>query len=148
MGSCRMSRFLGIVLLFAVLVLGRSALGQSNRGELRLRVTDPSGLGVRTSVQISSEANQYRNTLPTGDQGTLNVQRLSYGVYQLEVTQPGFAPASASVEIHSSLPTEYTIELKLPSVKESVTVKAEATLLDPDRAGSVNKSVLTRSNAG
>ena len=139
MGSCRMSRFLGIVLVLAVFVLGRPAVGQSNRGELRLRVTDPSGLGVRTSVQITSEANQYRNTLPTGDQGTLNVQRLSYGVYELEVIQPGFAPASASVEIHSSIPTEYTIELKLPSVKESVTVKAEATLLDPGRAGSVNE---------
>ena len=36
---------------------------QSNSGELRLKVTDPSGLGVKTTVQIVSEANQYRNTL-------------------------------------------------------------------------------------
>ena len=65
--------------------------GQSNSGELRLRVTDPAGLGVKAMVQISSKANQYRNTLATTDQGNLDVQRLPYGVYQLEIKQPGFA---------------------------------------------------------
>ncbi|MGD0506383.1 MAG: carboxypeptidase-like regulatory domain-containing protein, partial [Terriglobales bacterium] len=77
-------------------------LGQSNSGELRLKVTDPAGLGVKTTVQIISRANQYRNNLDTSDQGTLNVRRLPYGIYQLEIRQPGFAGASESVEIHSS----------------------------------------------
>ena len=134
-----MRRFQRIFLFPVVLVLGTSALGQSNSGELRLKVVDPAGLGVKTNVQITSEANQYRNTLATGDQGSLDLRRLPYGIYQLEVHQPGFADMSQSVEIHSSIPTDYTIELKLPSVKESVTVKAEATLLDPDQAGSVNQ---------
>jgi hypothetical protein len=113
--------------------------GQSNSGELRLRVIDPSGLGMKANVQITSQANQYRNTLTTNDQGDLNVQRLPYGIYQLEIDQPGFATVSESVEIRSSLPTDYAIQLELPSVKASVTVKAEATLLDPDRTGSVNQ---------
>ena len=112
---------------------------QSNSGELRLKVTDPSGLGVKATVQITSEANQYRNTLATSDQGNLDVQRLPYGIYQLEIKQPGFAPVSESVDIHSSLPTEYTVQLKLPSVNESVTVRATNTLIDPDQAGSVNQ---------
>jgi hypothetical protein len=112
---------------------------QSNSGELRLKVTDPSGLGVKTNVQIVSEANQYRNTLATSDQGNLNVQRLPYGIYQLEITQPGFAPISESVEIRSSLPTEYKIQLKLPTVNQSVTVSAPNTLIDPDRAGSISQ---------
>src|SRR6266496_5637433 len=68
--------------------------GQSNSGELRLKVTDPTGSRVRTSVQIVSEANQYRNTLVTNDQGRLDVQRLPYGVYQIEVVQSGFAKYS------------------------------------------------------
>ncbi len=112
---------------------------QSNSGELRLKVTDPSGLGVKTTVQIVSEANQYRNTLATSDQGNLNVQRLPYGIYQLEIAQPGFAPISESVEIRSSLPTEYKIQLKLPTVNQSVTVSAPNTLIDPDQAGSVSQ---------
>ncbi|MFZ0285951.1 MAG: TonB-dependent receptor [Terriglobales bacterium] len=114
-------------------------LGQSNSGELRLKVTDPSGLGVKAEVQITSAANQYRNTLATSDQGNLDVQRLPYGIYQLEIKQPGFAPVGESVDIHSSLPTEYEVQLKLPTVNESVTVRATNTLIDPDQAGSVNQ---------
>jgi hypothetical protein len=134
-----MSRFRRVALLFVVLILGIRSFGQSNRGELRLQVSDPAGLGVKTTVQITSDANQYRNSLNTNDDGRLLVQRLSYGIYQLTVEQPGFAPVSESVDIHSSLPTDYAIKLKLAGVKESVTVKAEGTLLDPDRAGSVNE---------
>src|SRR5208283_5143614 len=112
---------------------------QSNSGELRLKVTDPDGLGVKTTVQIVSQANQYRNTLTTTDQGRLDVQRLPYGIYQVEIQQPGFGQISQSIDIHSSIPTEYAIQLMLPSVKQSVTVTAPDTLIDPDQAGSVNQ---------
>ncbi len=129
-----MTRFAAI-LVFCAMPL----FCQSNSGELRLKVTDPDGLGVRTTVQIVSQANQYRNTLATSDQGRLYVQRLPYGIYQLEIRQPGFAIMTESVDIHSSIPTEYTIRLKLPSVNESVTVTAPETLLDPDQAGAVSQ---------
>jgi TonB-dependent Receptor Plug Domain len=123
-----------ILLLYAV-----PLFAQSNSGELRLKVIDPGGLGVRTAVQISSKANRYRNTLTTSDQGSLDVQRLPYGLYQLEIRQPGFAGISESIEIHSSILTEHTVQLKLPTVNESVTVSAANTLIDPDQAGSVNQ---------
>jgi hypothetical protein len=115
------------------------AISQSNSGELRLRVTDPSGHGVRAKIQIVSRANQYRNTLVTGDQGNLNVQHLPYGIYQLRIEQPGFAPQAESLEIRSSLSTEFNVQLKLASVNQSVTVSAANTLIDPDQAGSVNQ---------
>jgi TonB-dependent Receptor Plug Domain len=134
-----MSRFRRIILLHIILAFGSRAVGQSNRGELRLIVTDPAGLGVKTTVQITSEANQYRNVLTTSDEGTLSVQRLSYGIYQLAIQHPGFAPVSQSVEIHSSIPIDYPIRLQLAAVKESITVQGEGTLLDPDRAGAVNE---------
>ncbi len=112
---------------------------QSNSGELRLKVTDPSGLGVKTTVVIISAANQYRNSLATTEQGTLDVPRLPFGVYQLEITQRGFLPMSETVEIRSSIPTERTIQLKLPAVNQSVTVTAADTLIDPDQAGAVSQ---------
>jgi len=115
------------------------ALCQSNSGELRLKVVDPSGLGIRTIVEITSGANQYHSRLATSDEGTLDVERLPYGIYQLEIERPGFAGLSESVEIYSSLPTERRIQLKLPTINESVTVSAPNTLIDPDRAGSVNQ---------
>ena len=64
---------------------------------------------MKATVQIISEANQYRNTLATGDQGGLDVQRLPYGIYQLEIRQPGFAVVTESVEIRSSIPIDHTI---------------------------------------
>jgi TonB-dependent receptor-like protein len=129
-----MTRFAAIFLFFAL-----PLFSQSNSGELRLKVTDPDGLGVKTAVQVVSQANRYRNTLSTSDQGRLNLQRLPYGVYQLEIKQPGFAQVSESVDIHSSIPTEYTVQLKLPSVNQSVTVTAPNTLIDPDQAGSISQ---------
>src|SRR5580658_4686913 len=130
-------RMRGIACLFFWCAL--PLYGQGNRGELRLKVTDPSGLGVKTTVLIVSEANQYRNTLTTTEQGTLDVLRLPFGVYQLEITQRGFAPVSETVEIRSSISIEHTIQLKLPAVNQSVTVSAADTLIDPDQAGAVSQ---------
>jgi len=114
-------------------------VAQSNSGELRLRVTDPFGFGVKTTIQISSEANQYRRSLSTDDQGALTLQRLPYGLYQLQIKQPGFEEISQPLDVHSSIPTDYAIQLKVTAAKESVTVSAANTLIDPDQAGSVNQ---------
>ncbi|HVR27021.1 MAG TPA: TonB-dependent receptor plug domain-containing protein [Candidatus Polarisedimenticolia bacterium] len=123
-----------VIFLFCTFPL----FGQSNSGELRIKVIDPGGLGVKITIQITSKANRYRNTLTTSDQGGLDVQRLPYGIYQLEINHPGFAGISESVDIHSSIPTDQTIQLRLPTVNELVTVSAANTLIDPDQAGAVN----------
>ncbi len=115
------------------------ALCQSNHGELRLRVTDPSGRGVKTAVHVTSDANKYQTTLATSEQGNLDLQRLPYGIYQLRIEQPGFAPIAEPIAIRSSLPTEFNIQLKLPNVNELVTVHATSTLIDPDQPGSVSQ---------
>jgi hypothetical protein len=125
----------GLLLIFWAV----SLCAQSNSGELRLKVTDPAGLGVRTAVQITSEANQYRSTLTTNDQGNLDAKRLPYGIYQVQIEAPGFAPVSEQAEIRSALPLDRAIRLKVAPVSESVNVSASATLIDPYRAGSVNQ---------
>ena len=72
-------RFLPLLLLAARL------FAQSGGGELRLKVTDPSGLGVKGQVELVSEANELRETLFTGDSGILVARRLPFGVYRVEV---------------------------------------------------------------
>ena len=114
-------------------------LAQSNSGELRLTVADTSGLGVKTNIQIISDANQYQKTLTTGDDGSLTVQRLPYGIYELEIKHSGFADVSESIEIRSPIPTDCAIRLKLASVTQSVKVNAVNTQLNPDQAGSVSQ---------
>jgi hypothetical protein len=129
-----MKRFLALFFLCSL-----ALCAQSNDGELHLKVTDPSGLGVRATVEIVSVANQYRSTVATDQEGMLVAKRLPYGVYQVKIQQPGFSEVSETVEIRSALPTDYTIKLALSSVKATITVTAGDTLIDPDRAGSVNE---------
>jgi len=113
------------------------ALCQTNQGKLRIQVEDPSGRGLRTAVQLSSVANQYSSTLVTTDHGELEVERLPFGIYTLEVAQPGFQQQSRSVEIRSALPSVLRIQLQLPRVNESVSIHAADSLIDPDEAGAV-----------
>ena len=129
-----MKRFAALYFLISI-----PLLSQSNSGELRLKVNDPSGHGLKTTVQILSIGNQYRNALTTNDQGDLNVQHLPFGIYQLKVEQPGFAAQSKVVEIRTLLPTLLKIQLELTPVNQSVIVTAANTLIDPDQAGSVNQ---------
>ena len=114
------------------------ALCQSNTGELRLTVTDPSGHAVQTQVQLLSEANQYRYTFTPNDQGSVDAKRLPFGVYQIQIQAPSFARVSEPVEIRSALPVDRTIQLNAAAVTQSVTVQASGTLIDPYRPGSVN----------
>jgi hypothetical protein len=130
-----MKKFLVVALLLWTLPM----LAQRNTGELRLTVTDPSGLGLKSTVELVSEANEYRYTFTTDDQGNLDARRLPYGIYQLRIQATAFAQLSESVEIRSALPVDRTIRLKVASVSESLNVTASATLIDPYRAGSVNE---------
>ncbi len=143
-----MTRFLSFVGAFVstwafvsacVCVCAMTVAGQSGRGELRLKVTDPAGLGVKSTVEITSEANQYRSTLTTSEQGTLDVQRLPFGIYRIDIAQAGFAAESDTVEIRSTIAIDFAIQLKLPSVKETMEVKSPGTLIDPDQAGAVSQ---------
>jgi hypothetical protein len=112
---------------------------QSNHGELHLQVTDPSGHGVQSTVQVESEANQYHAMLKTSADGDLDVQRLPFGNYGLAVSVPGFGPVDESITIRGSLPVALHIQLKLATVTQSVTVNGDSTLVDPEQAGSVNQ---------
>ena len=112
---------------------------QSNTGELRLNVTDPAGLGVKSPVEIVSEANHYRQSLLTDDAGNLAIKRLPFGMYLLEVRHAGFAPFTGSVEVRSAAPTTEPVKLALVPVQTTIEVKENGTLIDPQRVGSVNQ---------
>lgn len=121
------------------MVLTGLAFAQANRGELRLKITDPSGLGVRASVQITSEANQYHNMLSTDDEGMLVAQRLPFGIYNIEIRQPGFANVEAAINVRSAIPTEFKFQLKVSATGEVIDVTAPDTLVNPEQAGDVSQ---------
>ena len=130
----RMKRVAALLLLCAF-----GLFAQANDGELHLKITDPSGLGVKTTVDIRSEANQYHNTLETDEEGKAVAKNLPYGVYRITIREPGFAEVSRTVEVRSSVPTNYEIKLELSPVNAAVTVTEASTLINPDQAGSVSQ---------
>lgn len=136
---------------FCVLLIAWPLLGQSNAGELRLKVLDPGGLGVKTTVVLVSEANDYRNSFGTDDSGMLIAKRLPFGLYRVRIQEPGFDEISAGVELRSAIPVEFTVHLMLASVSTSITVQDSDTLIDPHRAGSSNEigaeTIQTRSTS-
>jgi hypothetical protein len=126
---------LALILLFCSI----PARGQANRGELDLRITDPKGAPVKAPVRIVSEANQYDVTLSSSANGRLEASHLPFGLYRLEIHQPGFASVSQPIRIASSIPVHQAVRLALATVRQSVTVDAADTLLQTDQAGAVNQ---------
>src|SRR6266700_835772 len=61
---------------------------QNATGELRVAVSDPSGLPVDATVELVSEANQFRQRFHTDVSGRVLASRLPDGVYRVEIRQP------------------------------------------------------------
>src|SRR5450755_3783369 len=126
------------MLQFGIVLLALPLLAASNSGELRLRVADPHGLGLRASIALSSDAAQLHRSLVTDDSGLLAARNLPFGLYHLVVESEGFSPFTGLIEIRSALPTEYVVKLSIAAASTAVNVTSEATLLDPERSGAAN----------
>ena len=129
-----MKRYL--ILLFAGAL---SAFCQSNSGELRVHVADPSGHDIQATIHLLSQANQYAADLETDTHGDLDIARLPYGIYRLSIEPSGFGPFVETVSIRSSIPITFSISLKLAAVEQTVAVQAASTLIDPEQPGDVDQ---------
>ena len=127
--------FKGVALL--LLGAGLPLLAQVNTGELRLRVTDPAGLGLKARVTLSSEANRYHNELTTDDGGGVDIKVLAFGIYLIKAEKQGFTTTPATVEVRSAIPVEHTIRLAIAPVKTAIKVGDHRTLIDPHNPSSI-----------
>ena len=112
---------------------------QPGTGELRLMVTDPSGLPLQSAVELVSEANQFRQQFATDGQGALVTRRLPFGAYRVSVRRDGFATATTLVEIASAVPTELRVSVAVAGLDARVLVTAAQTLVDPHQTTVVNR---------
>ena len=128
-----MLRWLSLLLLTVPL------LAQTEAGELRISVTDSTGLPLPASVDLTSEANQFRRTYQCGSDGKLSAKRLPFGLYRLQVHREGFAPLSELIDVRSAVPLERHVTLGVAAVETTMVVNDAQTLLDPSRTGSINR---------
>ena len=115
------------------------AQAQSNTGDLRLKVTDPSGAPIRASVTVASDVNNFRGSSSTDESGSATFKRLAYGIYTVTIRRDGFAPFAETVEVRSATPTDFAAKLSIASSSNSVQVNESETLIDPYRTGSINR---------
>src|ERR1700722_4589099 len=99
------------LLIVAVILCTLPLLAQRDTGELRFTVTAASGLELKATVEVVSEATQFHENLTTGAQGHLEFKRLPYGVYTVSVSAGSFQTVSQTVEVRSPVPTELAFQL-------------------------------------
>ena len=126
-----MLRWLSLILCAAPL------LAQTEAGELRVTVTDPTGLPLTAAVELTSEVNQFKKTYQCGPGGK-SPRRLPFGLYRLQVRREGFTPLSQIIDIHSAVPSERLVTLGIASIETTMVVSDAQTLLDPSRIASIN----------
>lgn len=125
-----MKRWLA-VLLFG----GACTYAQSNTGELHLQVSDPASLGLRASVVLICEANQFHETYTTDEGGRLTAKRLPFGLYKIEIHRDGFLSLADTVEVRSAIPTDLAVKLSIVTTNDSIVVSDYDTLIDPHSVG-------------
>ena len=111
------------------------ACAQIETGEVRLSVSDSTGLALPSSGMLVSDASQTRREFNTDGAGHFTFQRLPFGLYRITVEHPSFTTASQLVEIRSAVPRELRVELKVQAASTEIVVMDSATLLDTHRTG-------------
>jgi hypothetical protein len=114
-------------------------LGQTQTGELRIAVTDSTGLPVGGSVNLVSESNQYSRTFALDGDGIALAKRLPFGMYRVDVQHEGLASSSRLIDIRSAIPRNLKVVLSVATIASAVDVNDGDTLVDPYRTGTINR---------
>ena len=89
-----------------LLLAAAGQFAQAATGELRLSVTDPTGLPLKSRTVLVSEVNQVSQRVETDATGQLVARRLPFGRYWLKVAHDGFATYATLLDIQSTLPLD------------------------------------------
>lgn len=127
-----------VILMVAHIASPPGMRGQSNSGELRIKVLDSAGVGLQSSVRLLCNANQVSRNYLTDPSGSLEAKALPFGIYRIEISSTGFAPYSTAIEIRSALPVNRQFKLSIATKQTTVVVNPD-TSVDPYRIGTSNR---------
>jgi hypothetical protein len=121
--------------LFAC-ALAPAALSQESRATLTGRISDPNGAGIPgAKVTVTNQQTKLTNDAVTGDDGNYTVPLLPPGNYTVAVEAQGFKRAeSNTVELFTATTATFDVSLEVGGVGDTVTVNADAPLLEADTA--------------
>ncbi|MEO8125532.1 MAG: TonB-dependent receptor [Bryobacteraceae bacterium] len=97
----------------AIFVFALTLKAQHPSGEIRLELKDPSGAAMSASGRLLGPTPGAIRSFQTDAQGVVNINRLPYGSYRLEIAKKGFAAQSLSIEVRSDTPVSQVVTLEL-----------------------------------
>jgi hypothetical protein len=125
---------LSLILVF--LLSACLATAQETRGAIVGRVSDPTGAVIPgASVVVTNTAMGTKVSATTGADGFYQALFLQPGLYKMEVTAQGFKKLEReAIEVRLADRLEINLPLEVGSTEESVTVTAEAPLMNTETA--------------
>lgn len=121
--------------ILSIALVAPAARAQQDLGELRVSVTDATGLALPSLLTLVSDSSQTRRETKTNDAGAYYFEHLPFGVYRIAAEHPGFIPYSGTIEIRTAVPRDIHIELSIKTASTEIVVSTSETLLDPHRTG-------------
>lgn len=121
----------------ALTILAAAVLsGQDYRARITGRVLDPSAAPVASAnIELTNTATATTVTATSNDSGVFLFQFLDPGVYQLTTTPPGFKKYTRSgITLQTGQNAGIDIHLEIGTAAESITVSAQAAVLDTESA--------------
>ncbi|HEX7962285.1 MAG TPA: TonB-dependent receptor [Terriglobales bacterium] len=135
-----MKRGCGVLCLFSLVIFvacfSAIAVGQAVNATLLGTVTDKSGALIPDAkVTITEIKTNIRHVGTTNASGTYQFPNLPPGVYRVDIEQAGFKKATTpSVDVPINSAVRVDAALEPGQAQETITVTAEAALLQTDRA--------------
>jgi len=121
------------LLLFGLLIVSLSALGQSNYAVLNGSVTDPESRSVAgATIELAASSTGAIRRVLSNQQGLFEVSGLSPDEYTMKVTAHGFAPLTKTVRLEVAQKMTINAALTIEPVKESLEVTAREVLKTTD----------------
>ena len=120
-------------LIFAVAGLAPTA-AQTFKATVVGQVTDPTGAVVpNATITITEQGTGQSQTAQTGGDGSYTIPQLPPGRYDLKVEATGFKPVTQTdLVLETGRTQRFNITLETGTISESVTVVAEAPVLNTD----------------
>jgi len=129
------SRIFSLIAILCLLTTS-SVWAQDTRGTITGRVTDPSGAVITgANVVVSNTATGTKATLNTNTDGIYRAGFLNPGIYEVEVSAPGFKKAVRSaIEVRVADRLEINIPMEIGASEQQVTVTSDVPLLNTESA--------------
>ncbi|HUO14982.1 MAG TPA: TonB-dependent receptor [Verrucomicrobiae bacterium] len=121
-----------VLAIFAVIAVSAALAAGQATSQLNGSVTDPSGATVAgAQIRLIETSTGFQRTTTSNSSGLYQFLDVPPGNYHLQASAGGFAPYSATdITLLVKLPSTVNIKFQVAGTKESVTVEAEAPLIN------------------